>query len=128
MYDPEVGRFLEHHPISFRSLQQNFYQFVGGSVLNYVDPKGLKAGGPSIQPAPKKVSGRTWTEDHVFLIEWGFECELWCNSDGGVHFAGPLNEEFNTVWHTESFGYIIGGHQKSHEINIRARSTISYRF
>ncbi len=40
-YDPSVGRFISSDPIEFLAGDFNFYRYVGGDPVNFVDPTGL---------------------------------------------------------------------------------------
>ena len=40
-YDPNTQRFLSKDPIEFEAGDFNFYRYVGGDPLNFVDPSGL---------------------------------------------------------------------------------------
>jgi len=40
-YDPTVGRFISSDPIEFMAGDVNFYRYVGGDPVNFVDPSGL---------------------------------------------------------------------------------------
>ncbi len=40
-YDPSVGRFISSDPIEFLAGDTNFYRYVGGDPVNFVDPSGL---------------------------------------------------------------------------------------
>ena len=41
-YDGEVGRFISEDTIAIAGGDVNFYNYVGGNPINYVDPSGLK--------------------------------------------------------------------------------------
>ena len=40
-YDPTIGRFISKDPIEFLAGDTNFYRYVGGDPVNFVDPSGL---------------------------------------------------------------------------------------
>ena len=40
-YDPTQGRFISQDPIEFLAGDVNFYRYVGGDPVNWVDPDGL---------------------------------------------------------------------------------------
>ena len=40
-YDPSSGRFVGEDPLQFGGNDTNFYNYVGGGVINYTDPSGL---------------------------------------------------------------------------------------
>jgi len=40
-YDPHMQRFLSSDPIEFQAGDFNFYRYVGGDPVNFVDPSGL---------------------------------------------------------------------------------------
>jgi uncharacterized protein RhaS with RHS repeats len=42
-YDPSIGRFISSDPIEFLAGDVNFYRYVGGDPVNFVDPSGLAA-------------------------------------------------------------------------------------
>ena len=42
-YDPNIGRFISSDPIEFLAGDVNFYRYVGGDPVNFVDPTGLKS-------------------------------------------------------------------------------------
>jgi len=46
-YSPVLGRFISEDPIAFEGGQLNFYAYVNGDPLNYIDPSGLAKHDPS---------------------------------------------------------------------------------
>jgi RHS repeat-associated protein len=42
-YDPSTQRFLSRDPIEFEAGDFNFYRYVGGDPVNFVDPSGLES-------------------------------------------------------------------------------------
>jgi len=50
-YDPTIGRFLNEDPIGF-SGGADFYSYVNGNSLNFVDAFGLQGTGTATAPAP----------------------------------------------------------------------------
>jgi hypothetical protein len=50
-YDPTIGRWMQEDPIEFEGEDPNLYRYVGNSPTDFVDPLGLWAESPSLNPA-----------------------------------------------------------------------------
>jgi len=56
-YDPTVGRFISSDPIEFMAGDTNFYRYVGGDPVNYLDPSGLYSVSEFGYDAVKNIAG-----------------------------------------------------------------------
>ena len=71
-YDPQTQRFLSKDPIEFEAGDFNFYRYVGGDPVNYVDPTGLfeqpnynqveKLNYPNKVPEKKSIPEKIWSD------------------------------------------------------------------
>jgi RHS repeat-associated protein len=55
-YDPKVGRFLTEDPIGFDGGDVNFYVYVAGNPVNFVDPSGNEIAPPLMPPISPPIT------------------------------------------------------------------------
>jgi RHS repeat-associated protein len=77
IYHAGLGRFLTRDPVGYEG-GVLLFGFLRGSPLDLVDPTGLIAQGPPRPPRRFRITGREWTSDRVYLIdyfvEFGYDC------------------------------------------------------
>ena len=89
MYSPTLGRFLQPDPIGYGD-GLNWYDYVGGDPVNFVDPFGLQSGGNDIVvQGPSCGVGQVLTvsnpgqdDQHYSCITSGRQFQLRALSDG----------------------------------------------
>jgi RHS repeat-associated protein len=117
-YDPVGGRFLSEDPLRFKA-GVNFYGYVMGNPVNYVDPMGWKEAPPTgpwpdLPPSIKKCFCRMWKEANEGNTP--FEA-------GATVYYNKNTSDFYCVHHKFDPGFGPGGFGNRRRIPLDPKAT-----